>query len=168
MSINRENQMTLAWSATRFYTTLLIPILSVLLQQSNLQVLLTYYIFTYQNWQSQQCIAITTIITTMFGSPTSNLIKSNLHNFKLLKFQVYSSLLQPLYDQTIPSFLVLYWLIYPYQVCTNPVRINWSPSVDYGPYRLISSILIDSRSPHPTLVSTSWSSSTLTSFVYCQ
>ena len=48
MSINREKQMTLARSATKFYTPLLIPNLSVLLQQSNLQVFHTYYIFTYQ------------------------------------------------------------------------------------------------------------------------
>ena len=48
MSINREKQMTIARSATKFYTPLLIPNLSVLLQQSNLQVFHTYYIFTYQ------------------------------------------------------------------------------------------------------------------------
>ena len=35
------------------------------------------------------------------GSPASNLIKSNLHNFQLFKFPVYSSLLQSSYDRTI-------------------------------------------------------------------
>ena len=64
MSINPEKQMTLARSATKFYTTLLIPILSVLLQQSNLQVFHTYYIFTY--------LHIKSTITTMYRDNNNN------------------------------------------------------------------------------------------------